>query len=354
MKGSGFPVGIIIGFLIALGLLYLYHYGYLSGILGNVSALLQHNQSTIGGTTIPTNYMNQTTNSSQLSLDEYALSLINQARKSYGLTNVTLSMEQSGVQHSDNMLAYGYLSHWDIYGMKPYMRYTLLGGRGAVDENVGYVSNESCGLLGCRGTINVRNAVKNIINSMLNNDSQCCNNGHRYNILDPNHNQISIGIGYNSSTVYMTQDFIDNYTTWNTNSPSYYNGQVSLSGSLQNGYSISQVIVSYDQPVQNMSVAQLKSTFSYSYGQQVAGVVSNPLAYYPNITTIDADRYSINGQSFDIAFNMQNVVKQYGAGEYTVMLWLSNGGSGQNSTFVGSTYTVFINGSLQAYAPKNV
>ncbi|MCL4379092.1 MAG: CAP domain-containing protein [Candidatus Marsarchaeota archaeon] len=327
----------------------------LSGILSLIPSGMPQQGST---TPVSSNYTSTqtstagTSNASQPVL--YALSLINQVRSSYGLQNVSLSGERSGQQHADSMLQYGYLSHWDIYGMKPYMRYTLLGGTGAVEENVAYIRNESCSLLGCRGTINVDSAIRSMEDSMLYNDSQCCNNGHRYNILNPNHNQVSIGVAYNSSTVYLVEDFIDNYIAWSGGTPAYSNGYVSLSGSAQSGYSISQVLVSYDAPVSNMSAAQLWNTSSYSYGQEIAGVASSPLYYYQGIETIDANRYSINGQSFSISFNINKQVSQYGPGEYTLMVWLSNGGSGENSTFVGATYTIFINGSGGSYTPKFV
>jgi hypothetical protein len=68
-------------------------------------------------------------------LVNYALSLINSDRQSNGLQNVTLSSIDSGQRHADEMLANQFFSHWDINGYKPYMRYTLAGGKGAVAEN---------------------------------------------------------------------------------------------------------------------------------------------------------------------------------------------------------------------------
>ena len=359
LKGSGFGIGLVVGFLLAIGIIYLAYTGGLASILDNVQNTVQQLSTTSvpATTTILSNYTrtstaNQETNVSQAAL--YALSLINQVRNSHGLQNVTLSDEPSGQQHSGSMLQYGYLSHWDTYGMKPYMRYTLLGGRGAVEENVAYITNESCGLLGCHGTVNADSAIRSMENSMLYNDSACCANGHRYNILDPNHNQVSIGVAYNSSTVYLVEDFIDSYIAWSSGFPSYSSGEVSLSGSVQQGHRISQVAVSYDQPVQDMSVGQLWNTSSYGYGTEIAGVASSPLYYYQGIETIDADKYATSGQAFSIAFNINKQLSQYGSGEYTIMVWLTNNGSGQNSTFVGSTYTIFINGSGQPYAPGKV
>ena len=128
-------------------------------------------------------------------LANYTLSLINKDRAAYGLGNVTLSSTESAQQHADSMLHNGYFSHWDIYGMKPYMRYTLLGGLGAMQENIAYTQSGVSACLGslCKtyGNVNVSNAIAGMEYSMMYNDSICCNNGHRDNILDPNHNGAS-------------------------------------------------------------------------------------------------------------------------------------------------------------------
>ncbi len=301
-------------------------------------------------TTIVSSF-NQT--ASNLSLDNYMLSLINKDRQKYGLTNVTLSIEPSGQQHAQSMFEYDYFSHWDIYGMKPYMRYTLFGGTGAVDENIAYYHSSECTALGCTGTVNPRVDLQKMEYSMMYNDSLCCNNGHRDNILDPEHNQVSIGIAYNASKIYLVEDFIDNYITWNANSYGFdpSNNEMYLFGTLQNGYALSSITIGFDAPVQNMSVAQLNNTSSYSYGNQIAGVVSSPNTYYNGISTIVADKYLINGDSFKVAFNLHNTVIKNGPGEYTVFVWL-NGTKGNN--FVGSTYTIFIGKNDTAYVPNKI
>ncbi|MDE1849582.1 MAG: CAP domain-containing protein [Candidatus Micrarchaeota archaeon] len=318
-----------------------------------LSGLQQGNNSYSTYQTVSTISPNGTAPNGQLYA--YALSLINKDRNSFGLQNVTLSSESSGQQHSDSMLRYGYFSHWDTYGMKPYMRYTLLGGRGAVSENIAYEEQayRAC-IIVCytKGSINYTKALYDMEYSMMYNDSACCNNGHRNNILDPNHNQVAIGIAYNSSTIYFTEDFIDNYINWDSGSPSSAGGKVSLRGNVQNGYRLSGVEIGYDAPASNMTVGQLSSTKSYSYGNTVAGVVRSSLEYYQNIKTIVAGSYMVNGNGFSISFDMGDVMRQYGAGEYTVEVWLNNTSTG--SGFIGSTYTIFIDSSGNEYQPTNV
>lgn len=287
-------------------------------------------------------------------MDAYALYLINLNRHQYGLKNVTLSSIPSAQQHAESMLQNSYMSHWDIYAMKPYMRYTLLNGTGSVSENIAYQFGNSCiDFIICTGTIDTKSALEQMEHNFIYNDTFCCNNGHRNNILDPNHNQVSIGIATDGGRIYFVQDFIDNYINWSSNSPelSIANDEIYLSGQAQSNYSINQVSVSFDPPLQNMSVTQLNSTFAYGYGSQIAGVATDGY-YYTTMTTLNADRYVINNNNFNINFNLQNLIRQNGAGEYTILIWLNNTNS--NGSFVGATYTIFVNSNLQPYVPTKV
>ncbi len=90
-------------------------------------------------------------------LVNYALSLINSDRQSNGLQNVSLSSIDSAQLHAEDMLKNGYVSHWDMNGYKPYMRYTLAGGQGAVAENIAW-QGETGNIVG----INVESALKDM------------------------------------------------------------------------------------------------------------------------------------------------------------------------------------------------
>ena len=292
---------------------------------------------------------------------QYVLSLVNNDRAAYGLANVSYTNFSSAQQHSESMFQNYYFSHWDIYGMKPYMRYTLLGGPGGVDENVAYIYNSS--------GVNVLNALKQMEYNMMYNDQQCCNNGHRDNILTPQHNYISIGVAYNRTIIYLTEDFINNYIDWVYGTPAYSNGAVSLKGSMLPGYSLSTIEVSYDTPVTNMTRGQLDNTSSYGLGQMIAGIghsSNGEVFYFKNITTVNATTYATQGQNFDVAFDMGKLVRTYGAGEYNIIVFLTNDTANPNycytdsagvehcASFIASTYTIFINQSGQSYVPHNV
>jgi hypothetical protein len=56
---------------------------------------------------------------------------------------------------------------------------------------------------------------------MMYNYNECCNDGHRENILGKVHTHVSIGIAYNSYDITYVQNFEDQYVSWST--PITYN-----------------------------------------------------------------------------------------------------------------------------------
>ena len=177
-----FCVGIAIVAVLLIEISYLYEFFAGYGNYTNVVSQILPNSTLVTSSVYPgfnqslnssTTYVNTTQNSTTTanSLVQYALSLINSDRNKYGLGNVTLSTEPSAQQHADSMLEYGYFSHWDIYGMKPYMRYTLLGGTEGVEENIAYQESSIEKCLGpiCKtyGDINVKQALYDMEYNMM-------------------------------------------------------------------------------------------------------------------------------------------------------------------------------------------
>ncbi len=281
----------------------------------------------------------------------YALMLINNDRGNYSLAPVALSNGTSGQQHAEDMLQENYFSHWDMHGMKPYMRYTILGGNGAVDENIAYMYNSS--------GINVLNSIKQMEYNFMYNDQICCNDGHRKNILTPQHNQVSIGVAYNATSIYFVEDFINNYISWQPGSPGINrNDNITLKGTVENGYSLTEVLIAYEKPVSNLSRAQLALppyNGSYSFPATIAGIgytQGREHYFYNNIETINATTYATEKNNFDVQFNITSLVQANGPGEYTIMTGLTN--SSSNGTFIGSTHTFFIGGSGSPFSPAAV
>ena len=260
-------------------------------------------------------------------LASYALGLINQDRSANGTGPVTLEYNQAAQQHADSMLYYGYFSHYDTQGYKPYMRYSLLGGRGADFENIAYyyfsVPHFS-------STEPVEAAIKELEYSMVYNDSSCCANGHRYNILDSLHNQVSVGVAYNSTTVYFDEEFENNYLNLNfTAAPAsasdpYY---VTLKGVPIGSFPAPRSLyIAFDGFPTATTSAQLNSgPHEYDPGKLVGGVLPRigffgGCGQFTSGTTVCADAWSVTPRTIDIAFPLEPFIKNYRSGVYTIYL----------------------------------
>jgi len=260
-------------------------------------------------------------------LASYALGLINQDRAANGTGPVTLDYNQAAQQHADSMLYYGYFSHFDTQGYKPYMRYSLLGGRGADFENVAYYYFSIPHFV---STGSVETAVGELEYSMIYNDSSCCANGHRYNILDPLHNQVSVGVAYNSTTVFFDEEFENNYIDLNftvagasTSDPYHVTLQGSPTGPFPSPNSL---YVAYDDSPAATTPGQLNSgPHEYGPGTLIGGVLPRTglpgdCGQFTSGTTVCADTWEVTPKTVDIAFPLEPFIREYGPGVYTLYL----------------------------------
>jgi uncharacterized protein YkwD len=285
----------------------------------------------------------------------FTLGVINEDRQSAGLQPITLSSVPSGQQHADSMAYYGYFSHWDNQGYKPYMRYTLLGGTGGVEENVAlnYCTtsepNSTQDVAAPCSLQTVENAINGSEWMMMNNDTACCSNGHRTNILDPIHNQVSLGVAYNSTTVFLVEDFENDYI--GSESLQVSGGVVTFQGSIlsyQKGWmesvSGAEISVYFDPTPSNISLSDLRmltscdqySELSEPASCQYQGAYTSgtPIStvFYPcpagrvcsssgNYTYAQQWQMKYGTSDFDIVFSISALEAAYGSGVYTFYLW---------------------------------
>ena len=260
-------------------------------------------------------------------LASYALGLINADRATNGTGPVVLDYNQAAQQHADSMLYYNYFSHFDTQGYAPYMRYSLLGGRGADFENVAFIYYSFPHFL---STGSVEGAIQSLEQSMVYNDSACCANGHRYNILSPLHNRVSIGVAYDSTHVYFDEEFENDYlnlnltvTGANASNPYY----VTLTGEpVQTVASPDALYVAYDSTPSPMSVEQLETgPHDYGPGTLIGGVLPRTgffgdCGQFETGTTECADRWTFTPSTIDIAFSLGPFIQGKGTGVYTLYL----------------------------------
>jgi len=258
---------------------------------------------------------NASDSGSETSIDEelvnYALILINNDRQLNGLENVTLSNVNSAQVHADNMLENNFVSHWDLNGYKPHMRYTLSGGQGSVSENVAWKYSS--------GFIDPKETLADLQWSMMYDDA-ASNWGHKNNILTPFHNKVSIGISYNDNYLYFVQDFENDYVEWDTLTVS--NNEVIMKGTiLRQGLSIEHVAIYYDDPVP-LTVEQLMNPpfqSAYDMGTFV-GMALPPGWEAVEGITLRAQVWTQTGQDFEIRFTLSTAQSSYGKGVYTLFL----------------------------------
>jgi uncharacterized protein YkwD len=263
-------------------------------------------------------------------LANYALSLVNSDRQSKGLQNVTPSNINSGQLHADDMLANHFFSHWDTNGYKPYMRYTLAGGEGAVAENCA-----TEGLTGNIFGIDVKSALKDMEWSMMYDDASS-NWGHRDNILNPLHNRVSIGVAYDNHNVYLVQDFEDDYVSWSLLNVN--NNQVTLQGTMQGQQSnIEQIAIFYDNPAP-LTPSQLnQAPYQDGYnGGTYVGSALPPNWQAKRGITITADRWTQDKNDFQISFSLSQAVTAFSKGVYT--LYLETGSSTADAILTHSVW----------------
>jgi uncharacterized protein YkwD len=257
-------------------------------------------------------------------LASYALAQINADRAANGTGPVALDYNQAAQQHTDSMLYHGYFSHFDPQGYKPYMRYTLLGGRAADFENVAFYESTF------PTTSSVEDAIKTLEHLMVYNDSACCGNGHRDNILDPFRNRVSIGIAYSSTYMYFDEEFENNYINLNFSVTSasasnpYY---VTMTGVPTHPVAApSAIYIAYDSVPTAETITQLNDApREYGPGTLEGGVLPRSdflggCAQFTSGITVCADTWKFTSTSIDIAFSLEEFVKNYGPGVYTLYL----------------------------------
>jgi len=195
-------------------------------------------------------------------LENLALELINQSRIENGLSVVAWDdfAAQIGTDHSIEMVTNVYLSHWNLAGFGPDIRYTLAGGTEWVQENVysywqRYDNGQPIPYNDWETTI--REAHNSLMNSQ----------GHRDNILSPEHTHVGVGMAYDADTgeFRLAQEFINRYIEIDPISRSANPGDsVIISGQIQQGCDEPLINLAYEKFPQAMTVQELNQTSTYS------------------------------------------------------------------------------------------
>jgi uncharacterized protein YkwD len=275
---------------------------------------------------------------------QHALELINKDRTDLGLLPVELSSNQAAQAHAEDIFRTKQISHWNTKGEKPYMTYTQYGGKGSMQQNIaiaGFSAEEykQCLtniLVDCE-RIEPLPTIEELQNEMMYNDEECCDDGHRNNILDPRHTHVSIGIMYDEYYLVLVQNFENNYGL----NVDVENSEIEISGTLLDG-ELDYIGIYYDEMPTREVYEQNKQLMSYSTGELVAMVVKPlpPGYYYKSLQSynlIEANRWTVQGNSVDVVFDLADAVDKDGV--YTLFTVVKDG----EEMFDVTSYSVFVN-----------
>jgi len=242
------------------------------------------------------------------SLYAYALKIVNDDRKANGLNPVALSNLPSAQNHADDQLNLKYFSHWNSDGVKPYVVYTKLGGRGSVAEN-NYYTYSYCPTSNCiENTFDPYAEIKKGEDSMLNDDA-ASNWGHKKNILDPTHTEVNFGIAYDDERFYFVENFEDNLVNWQTIKLQGTN--LVLAGTIKPGYSMSDIDVYSDPAPKSLTENDLNNSPPYNAGYYDQGTdvgmivpVLTDNSYYPNCASGKITVSSLDGSTECLSYSV--------------------------------------------------
>ena len=231
----------------------------------------------------------------------YLFELINEERTNRNLNGVLVDplAEEVAEEHARQMATYRFISHFDLYGNKPFRRYNLAGGTKHISENVSYWE---CGL---RGYL-TRKLVLDIHRRWMESEP------HRKNILNPLHTHVGIGIEIvfdgKSTVVTAVEEFIDDYgefsriPRWVTR-----NEVFTLSGTIKNGYKLLSVLVGYEELAEPKAPEELNNELnSYSLPEPCAVIVSEEArgAHLPELPVFPVAKVDKSGKNFRLDISL--------------------------------------------------
>lgn len=278
-------------------------------------------------------------------LVQHVLNRINKDRADFGLLPVELSSNQAAQIHAEDVFGTRQISHWMTNGEKPYMTYTQYDGEGSVQQNVAIAGFSPEQYDQCVTNVLVKceeieplSTIDQLQYEMMYNDKECCNNGHKNNILNPRHTHVSIGIVYDQYYLALVQNFENNY---GLDVDVEDSSEIEISGTLLEGQ-LDHIAIYYDEMPTRAAYEQNKDLLSYSAGELVAVIVKPlpPGYYYESLEgydIIEADRWIEQSDSVNIGFDLADAVEEDGA--YTLFALVKDG----EEVFDATSYSVFVN-----------
>jgi uncharacterized protein YkwD len=242
---------------------------------------------------------------------DYMLLRINNERARNGAGSVRLEplASETARLHAQDMLDKGYVSHWDMEGVKPTRRWNLQGGFDCVAENI-YMREGELG--------DLRAIVDDAMETLL------ASEGHRRTILDPEYNRVGLGFSFDAGReqVYVVQEFLTRiggeYACPLFAQPG---ATVELQGRIDpQVHRLEQVILGWEELPQKRNKQWLARTGEYKEADRlVAGYSPNPAFQFKSLSTFHDISYDEASGRFSADIRLDYKGKP---GMYYIFVWL--------------------------------
>lgn len=281
------------------------------------------------------------------------LDAINKDRREFGLAPVELSDNEAAQAHAEDVFKMKQISHWMSNGEKPYMTYTKMGGKGSVHQNVAIAGFGPDEYDRCVSTmilcerIDPAKALDELEHEMMYNDQECCDNGHRDNILDPHHTKVSIGIVYDEYYLALVQNFENDYGLEVEADDGYVNIVGDAPG---DGARLDHIVVYYDEHPSPAAYQANKKMISYGAGELAASVFAplpGGMRYQQpdTYTVIEAESWEDQDGAIDISFDLKPAINKDGV--YTLYVMFKDA---KGEQFDATSYSIFVRQQQQVSA----
>ena len=211
-----------------------------------------------------------------LELKQHLLELVNEARKEAGAPPVSLGTNGAAQLHAEQAVELCLTSHWDRYGLKPYIRHSLMGGHGFNREVTATIWSCDDSFAWYRGgpSKNMKEAIAEAIESAPGSPSRI------RTVLDPQYSIINSGIAWDKRSISIIQHFETDLFVADEE-PSLKKGILDIKGSTIglpefDSDNLLNFVVSYDPPPKPMGLNRLARTDCYTIGQPLLIMIQRP------------------------------------------------------------------------------
>lgn len=276
------------------------------------------------------------------------LNLINRDRGAAGLAPVMLddTMSAYADAYCEKQIENKTTGHFTLDGLAPYMRYSLAGGNDGLSENAAAWS------------ANYRFPESSIIDMIRKSEASMLSerpphDGHRRTLLDPDATHVAVGLAWDGGEFRMVQEFTRRYVSWSRPLPrvARLDDRIVGEGRPLPGARVEAVSVHFEPAPQPMSrqLANAIETYGLPKNRRDYYVISNRLQRTSSSRAslaraaerVEAVRVASDGSfSFTVPF-------EDGPGIYTVVVWVSRGGS----AIAASNVSIQVDGGAVAAAP---